>query len=171
MLKQIINPIGRFFSGNAPGGVKEVAKVFLGDRGQRETNDYDYKVKCLESINRYVEAPKGSWWGRFIAGLNMLPRPMFAIGVLTAFAMVFINPDQFAKSMTALELVKTEMWGLCSLIVTFYFGGRWNQKKINHEQQMKRIENYEKMSNAVLDTIERLNKREDDKSDHSLPTK
>ena len=155
----MIKAIGKFFAGKAPAGVKQVAQVFLGDKVSRETNDFDYKVKCLESIDNYVRAPKGSWWERFVSGLNMLPRPAFAIGVIGAFGMAFFAPEHFAKSMAGLQLVKPEMWGLASLIVTFYFGGRWNQKKINHEQQLKRIENYEKMSNAVLDTIERIEKR------------
>jgi len=69
-----------------------------------------------------------------IDGLNRLPRPTFAFGIIYLFGLCWQDPEKFATGAGNLALIPLEMWGLLSIIVTFYFGDRvikgWGKGKI-----------------------------------------
>ena len=65
---------------------------------------------------------------RFVDGLNRLPRPAMAFGVLVLFIAVMLDPIWFADRMAGLSLVPEPLWWLLGAIVSFYFGSRHQSK-------------------------------------------
>lgn len=63
-------------------------------------------------------------YDRAIDGLNRLPRPVMALGVVALFAAAMIAPEWFAIRMQALSHVPEPLWWLLGVVVSFYFGAR-----------------------------------------------
>lgn len=70
----------------------------------------------------------GGPWGRFVDGLNRLPRPLMAFGVIALFAAAMFDPLWFAERMQGLALVPERLWDILWAIVGLYFGARELQK-------------------------------------------
>lgn len=67
-------------------------------------------------------------WGRFVDGLNRLPRPLMAFGVIALFASAMFDPLWFGERMQGLALVPEHLWDILWAIVGLYFGARELQK-------------------------------------------
>ena len=65
---------------------------------------------------------------RFMDGLNRLPRPFLAFGVLGLFVAALVDPVWFAARMQGIALVPEPLWWLLGVIVSFYFGARHQAK-------------------------------------------
>ena len=65
-----------------------------------------------------------SAFDRFVNGLNLLPRPIMALGTVGLFAFVMVEPEAFAARMVGLAEVPEPLWWLLGAIVGFYFGAR-----------------------------------------------
>ena len=75
-----------------------------------------------------VPIPLPRRFDRFVDGLNRLPRPMMALGVIGLFAAAMGDPDWFAARMAGIALVPEPLWWLLGAIVSFYFGARHQAK-------------------------------------------
>lgn len=74
----------------------------------------------------------GARQGRFdraMDGINRLPRPALALGTLGLFVSAMIDPLWFAARMQGLALVPEPLWWLLGVIVSFYFGARYQVKQ------------------------------------------
>ena len=67
-------------------------------------------------------------FGSFIDGLNRLPRPLMAFGVLALFSSAMADPIWFATRMQGLALVPEPLWWLLGAVISFYFGARHQAK-------------------------------------------
>jgi len=63
-----------------------------------------------------------------IDGLNRLPRPAMALGVMFLIGSAMVDPVWFASRMQGLALVPDPLWWLLGAIVSFYFGARYQVK-------------------------------------------
>ena len=115
------------------GGVGSLWETVFGSKQDRDTAN----AKINTSIHSQYASEFGNNRNIFdsvIDGLNRFPRPTFAFGIIYIFVMCWRDPDQFAKGASNLDLIPMEMWGILSIILTFYFGDRvikgWGKHKI-----------------------------------------
>mgnify|MGYP001188245054 CR=1 FL=1 len=76
-----------------------------------------------------------SGFDRFIDGVNCLPRPALAFGVLGFFIAAMVDPIWFADRMAGLSLMLEPLWWLLGAIVSFYFGARHQSKSFEIRAQ------------------------------------
>lgn len=123
--------ITEFFSIFLGGGrnvVKETAEVFRVNAEAQASRELEYSEAALTQFAAEFAHSRKGWFDRFVDGLNRLPRPAMALGVIGLFIAAMTNPTWFAERMTGIALVPEPMWWLLGAIVTFYFGGRFQAK-------------------------------------------
>ena len=76
-----------------------------------------------------------SGFDRFIDGVNRLPRPAMAFGVLGLFIAAMVDPIWFADRMAGLSLVPEPLWWLLGAIMSFYSGARHQSKSFEIRAQ------------------------------------
>ena len=115
------------------GGVGKLWGTVFGSKEKRD----QYNSQINNSIHSQFASEFGNNRNLFdsvIDGLNRLPRPAFAFGIIYLFGLCWVDPVKFATGASNLDLIPFEMWGLLSIIVTFYFGDRvlkgWGKGKI-----------------------------------------
>ena len=115
------------------GGVGKLWESVFGSKLKRD----QYSSELNSSIHSQFASEFGNNRNLFdsvIDGLNRLPRPTFAFGIIYLFGLCWIDPAKFATGASNLDLIPFEMWGLLSIVVTFYFGDRvlkgWGKGKI-----------------------------------------
>ncbi|MFV3131956.1 3TM-type holin [Niveispirillum sp. KHB5.9] len=120
--------LGKLFSFVVGGGVKAVSDAitpFTGDKVQDEDNRHDEAVGRLAQFTaEFADRSNRTWWDSFIDGLNRLPRPAMALGVIGLFVWASADPVRFAASAQAWALIPDEMWIVLGAIITFFFGDR-----------------------------------------------
>ena len=80
--------------------------------------------------------PRLTWFDRLIDGLNRLPRPLMAYGVLGLFVAAMTDPVWFASRMQGLALVPEPLWWLMGAIVSFYFGARYQSRSQDFQRSI-----------------------------------
>ena len=120
--------IFRFFTGGGVkgilGGVAEVARVVKGDRAARDRQAHDEFSGALAQFRAEFGGPRLTWWDSLIDGLNRLPRPAFAFGVIGGLGFAASDPVGFTAIMTAMAVIPDQLWILVGLVVSFFFGAR-----------------------------------------------
>lgn len=91
---------------------------------------------ALGQLAAEFSRPQRGWFDGFVDGLNRLPRPMLALGVLGMFAMAMYDPFWFSQRMQGLALVPEPLWWLMGVIVSFYFGARHQAKMQDFQRQL-----------------------------------
>lgn len=71
--------------------------------------------------------PQSAWSG-FIDGLNRLPRPLMALGVIALMAWPAINPQTFAEAMQGYAMMPDWLVQLVMAVVLAYFVSRTVEK-------------------------------------------
>ena len=62
-----------------------------------------------------------------------------AFGVIGLFVSAMFDPIWFAARMQGLVLVPNALWGLLGIIVTFYFGARYQAKAVDFQRDAARL--------------------------------
>lgn len=83
----------------------------------------------------FTRVQKGPF-DRFMDGLNRLPRPAMALGVIGLIIAAMIDPVWFAARMQGLVLVPEPLWWLLGIVVSFYFGARHQAKGMEFQQSL-----------------------------------
>lgn len=123
----IANLFGLIFGGGR-NLVRETVEVFRPNAEAEAVRDAAREAAALAQFaSEFAHVRKG-WFDRFIDGLNRLPRPMLAFGVLGLFAAALFDPVWFAARMQGIALVPEPLWWLMGAIVSFYFGARHQVK-------------------------------------------
>ena len=123
-----LNPVTGLVKGigNAVSGV---AKVFVGDKSARDSQD---SASNMATLNQFAaEFGRGkTWFDSLIDGINRLPRPFLALGVLGLLVWAPMDPLGFASAMNAYALVPDWLAMLFAVIVGFYFGARHLEQRL-----------------------------------------
>ncbi len=112
------------------GGLKDVRKtveVFRPNAEAKSQRDADYQAAALQQFGAEFNGRRGLF-DRVIDGLNRLPRPAMALGVMFLIGSAMVDPIWFASRMQGLALVPDPLWWLLGAIVSFYFGARYQVK-------------------------------------------
>ena len=112
------------------GGLKDVRETVATFRPNAEAEarrTAEYRVAALDQFGAEFSQQRGLF-DRMIDGLNRLPRPAMALGVLFLIGSAMVDPVWFASRMQGLALVPEPLWWLLGAIVSFYFGARHQLK-------------------------------------------
>lgn len=103
--------------------IAETAEVFRPNAEAADQRSAAAQSAALRQMAAEFGGVQGPW-GRFVDGLNRLPRPAMAFGCIFLFASAMHDPIWFAERMQGLALVPEPLWALMGAIVAFYFGAR-----------------------------------------------
>ncbi|MFY8095424.1 MAG: 3TM-type holin [Niveispirillum sp.] len=120
--------LGKIVQALIGGGAQAVAAAvtpFTGDKVQEETSRHGEMLARFQQYGaEFADRQQRTWWDSFIDGLNRLPRPAMALGVIGIFVWASVDPAGFAAAAQAWALIPEEMWIVLGAIVTFFFGDR-----------------------------------------------
>ncbi len=115
---------------NAVGGL---VKSIFGDKSAREDNEHSEQEAAFNELSSEAAAQQRdnrNWFDTLVDGLNRLPRPIIAFGVLAAMIWCPIDPVGFSATMQAYTLVPQWLALIFGQIILLFFGGRmldkWN---------------------------------------------
>lgn len=116
--------------------VRETAEVFRENAEAAATRAADHDGAVLDQYGaEFAREPRGRF-DRFVDGLNRLPRPMMALGVLALIASSMAAPVWFGERMLGLSLVPEPLWWFLGVVVSFYFGGRHQIKSQEFQKSL-----------------------------------
>ena len=121
--------------GQAAKAVSTVASVFRPNAERQAERDDDQHMRAVNLVAsaqaQYAKEfhKPTNWFDSLINGINRLPRPAMALGVIWLVAYAFINPIRFAAVMQSMDLIPLELWMILSTVVVFYFGGKMIEKR------------------------------------------
>jgi len=118
----LIRFLGALFGGGR-NVVTETVEVFRPNAEAADRRSAEAQGAALRQMAAEFGSVQGPW-GRFVDGLNRLPRPMMAFGCIGLFSAAMADPIWFAERMQGLALVPEPLWALMGAIVAFYFGAR-----------------------------------------------
>ena len=117
--------------------IAETAEVFRENAEAAGVREGQARANALAQFAaEFAGLPKPSFFDRLIDGLNRLPRPMMAYGVLGLFVVAMVDPVWFAARMQGLQLVPEPLWWLMGAIVSFYFGARYQLQGQRFQQSI-----------------------------------
>lgn len=152
--------IARLLQGLFGGGrnvVAETAEVFRenAEAGAQRVAEYD-QAALAQFMAEFQHARKGRF-DRFMDGLNRLPRPLTVLALFWLFTLAAVNPIWFAEIMTALALVPEPLWWCMGTVVTFYFGGRMQEKLLQSRHTLKGVADKLPQTLRQIEEIRELN--------------
>lgn len=109
--------------------VADMLEALQQDPARGESGDPAMLAQALSS-------PEQNRFDRIVDGLNRLPRPLMAYGVLGFFAVAMAIPDWFASRMAVLVLVPEPLWWLMGAVISLYFGARFQSQSQAFQRSM-----------------------------------
>ncbi|WP_133065434.1 3TM-type holin [Niveispirillum lacus] len=120
--------LGKVLGALVGGGAQAMAAAvtpFTGDRLQDEASRHGEMLARFQQYGvEFADRQNRTGWDSFIDGLNRLPRPAMALGVIGMFVWASADPAGFAVAAQAWALIPEEMWIVLGAIITFFFGDR-----------------------------------------------
>ena len=107
--------------------VRETVETFRPNAEAEAQRTAEFQAAALRQFGAEFRPQRGLF-DRMIDGLNRLPRPAMALGVLFLIGSAMVDPVWFASRMQGLALVPEPLWWLLGAIVSFYFGARHQVK-------------------------------------------
>ena len=123
--------LGKLFStffGGGRNAVVEVAEVFRENAEAAGVRAATLQNNALGQFAAEFHNPNKGWFDRFMDGVNRIPRPALALGTLGLFVSAMFSPQWFAARMAGLATVPEPLWWLLGVVVSFYFGARFQAK-------------------------------------------
>ena len=104
--------------------VRETAEVFRENAEAGAARNNALQTQAITQHGAEFSRPQKGGFDRFMDGVNRLPRPLMAFGILGLFIAAMVDPIWFSSRMQGLALVPDPLWWLLGAIVSFYFGAR-----------------------------------------------
>ncbi|WP_413205995.1 3TM-type holin [Rhodospirillum sp. A1_3_36] len=105
---------------------------FFVNKDNQEANVHGETGQVLAAYAAEFSANRGNrtWWDSLVDGLNRLPRPAMALGVMGLMTWAPIDPVGFSQAMRAYALVPEWLAGTLFGIAAFYFTARHFEKRL-----------------------------------------
>lgn len=116
--------LGFFFGDSA----QKTIEIFKENSERSAERSHNLHLNTLQQFQSEFSYARRGWFGRVVDGLNRLPRPIMAFGVIGLFASAMSDPLWFASRMQGLAMVPEPLWWLLGAIISFYFGARHQAK-------------------------------------------
>lgn len=97
-----------------------------------------HKAAALSQLSTEFQTVRPGRFNQIMYGINRVPRPAMALGVLGLFLSAMISPEWFIARMHGLLYVPEPLWWLLGVIVPFYFGARFQAREQHMLQEMAR---------------------------------
>ncbi|WP_413718644.1 holin family protein [Silicimonas sp. MF1-12-2] len=127
------NILGVVFGGGR-NAVRETIEVFRPNAEAEAVRSAAREAAALAQFASEFAFQRQGLFDRVIDGLNRLPRPFLAFGVLGLFVAALVDPVWFAARMQGIALVPEPLWWLMGAIVSFYFGARHQVKAQDYQR-------------------------------------
>jgi hypothetical protein len=101
-----------------------MAEVFVPNATKKLEAAQAAYVAALQEHGAEFEYVRPGVFDRVVNGINRLPRPVLAFGIVGLFVYAMIDPVGFAQRMVGLNYVPEPLWWLLGAVVSFYFGAR-----------------------------------------------
>jgi hypothetical protein len=112
-----------------------LAKVFVGDKSEREANVHSEQESAFDVLQAEAAAQRRenrTWFDSAIDGLNRLPRPLGFFAVLGILVWCPVDPVSFANAMVSYQLVPEWLALIVGQVFLMFYGGRllndWKMK-------------------------------------------
>ena len=148
------------------GHIYKGIEVFRENQEASAQREFDLRAASLEQFSQEFINQRRSWFDQLIDGLNRLPRPMMALGVIGLFVAALADPNWFASRMQGIALVPEPLWWLLGAIVSFYFGARHQTKG---QEFRKSMDHTIALAEKVNANIEALSAPKADHKEHNRP--
>ncbi len=125
-------------------------EIFRENQEASAKRAFDLRAASLGQFAQEFTNQKRSWFDQVIDGINRLPRPMMALGVIGLFGAAMVDPIWFASRMQGIALVPEPLWWLLGAIVSFYFGARHQTKGQEFRKSMDHTIDLAKKVNANI---------------------
>ena len=125
--------LGALFGGGR-NVVRDTAEVFRVNAEAEAARTAAFQNAALGQFATEFAHARHGGFDRFIDGLNRVPRPAMALGVLFLLGSAMVDPIWFGSRMAGLALVPEPLWWLLGAIVSFYFGARHQSKTQDFQQ-------------------------------------
>jgi len=116
--------------------LRDTAEVFRENAEAGAVRSVALQTQALTQHGAEFSHPEKGGFDRFMDGVNRLPRPLMAFGILGLFIAAMVDPVWFASRMQGLALVPDPLWWLLGAIVSFYFGARHQFKGQEFQQSI-----------------------------------
>jgi len=116
--------------------VRETAEVFRENAEAGAARNIALQTQAITQHGSEFDRAQKGGFDRFMDGVNRLPRPLMAFGILGLFIAAMVDPIWFASRMQGLALVPDPLWWLLGAIVSFYFGARHQFKGQEFQQSI-----------------------------------
>lgn len=108
--------------------VPKILDAVMPNAEASDERSFELQKMVAERAMSEVVAGKKGIFNKCVDGMNRLPRPVLALGVIALFGYNFVDPIGFSVRMQGLQLVPEPMWWLMGVVVSFYFGARHAEK-------------------------------------------
>jgi hypothetical protein len=108
--------------------VRDTVEVFRENAETGAARGAKVQSQAMRQYGDEFAAPVKGGFDKFMDGVNRLPRPALALGTLGLFVSAMFAPLWFAQRMQGIALVPEPLWWLLGVIVSFYFGARYQVK-------------------------------------------
>ena len=115
----ILNSVFSFLFGE---NTRKTIEIFRENAEAKAEHDEARIGAALSQFATEFQVENRSGFDRLMDGLNRLPRPAMAMGVIGLFVSAMVDPDWFISRMQGLAHVPEPLWWLLGAIVSFYFG-------------------------------------------------
>jgi hypothetical protein len=123
--------------GTNSAAVRELVEVFKVNAEGASQRGHDLDSATLNQFAaEFVARAQRTWWDSLVDGLNRLPRPALTLGVFALLVWTVIDPVFMAEVFTAWAIIPIEVWGLITIVVTFFFGGRQQAKALDAQRDV-----------------------------------
>ena len=116
--------------------ITETTAQFRENAERGAERDAAFRAAALAQFASEFATPRKGWFDRLVDGLNRLPRPLMAFGILGLMVAAMTDPLWFAARMQGVALVPEPLWWLMGVIVSFYFGARHSEKNQSFQQSL-----------------------------------
>jgi hypothetical protein len=125
----MLGKIGQLLGGGILDGVNGIIKTVAGDKVQQEANRNTEAMAVHGGIvAEFGSRENRTWWDSLVDGLNRLPRPLMAFGVIALMAWPAFDPAGFAAAMQGYALMPEWMGEIILAVVFTYFVARSVEK-------------------------------------------
>ncbi len=136
MIRQVISAL----FGGGGNVVADTAAAFLPHADRESARAAQLRQAAMAQMaQEFAQGGRRGWFDRLIDALNRVPRPAMALGTLGLFVAAMVDPVWFAARMQGLALVPEPLWWLLGVIVSFYFGARFQAKGQEMRRDLARV--------------------------------
>jgi hypothetical protein len=131
-----LNSMLTFLFGDAP---RKTIEIFRANSEAKAIREETRLNAALSQFSTEFQLENRSGFDRFIDGINRLPRPLMAFGIIGLFTAAMTDPEWFIARMQGLSFVPEPLWWLLGAIVSFYFGARHHAKNTEFHTNIARL--------------------------------